>query len=128
MNAHEKHAAVRLDEVADRALGEITVADFVELLDQQASVPHSVSAFREVRVKDALAGIAAVHRIWPEKKKVEREAYKAYREHWPWPTSEKKKVELEQPWRGLPQDPMPFDVGDVGARLTAIEQQLARLG
>ena len=126
-----KKAAVSLDEIADRSLSEISAADFLEVLEREGSpTPEPARELGQVRVKDVLAGLSVAGRVFPEKKKAEREQFPKRREWGGYlpPITEKKKVELEKHLFEIPQDPFPIEVAGIAERLTAIEQRLEKLG
>jgi hypothetical protein len=130
MGAHEKRAAVRFDEIAERPLSDVTVEEFVHVLEEHVREARPVSALGSIRVKDVLAGMAVGKVVWPEKKKMESiEVPDAVPGSWrPLPVPEKFKREDPTLWQALPQDPMPFQLADFAARLTAIEQKLSERG
>lgn len=128
MGAYEKRAAVSFDEIAERPLSDVTVEEFVEVLEEHVREPRPVSALGTIRVKDVLAGIAVGKVVWPEKKKIESlEVPDATSWGWRPPVPEKLK-QNPMLWQVLPQDPVPFQLADFAARLTAIEQKLAERG
>ena len=140
-----KKPAIDIDEVADKRLSEISAAEFLQVLEQVGTAGGAATA--DLTVKDVLAGRLPIGG-WPEKKKVEREKWplekfapEKYYEHFP----EKKKLELEkQQLEGFPEKkkveleklpiekqsiegPGGIELTGLGDRLTAIEEQLAKL-
>jgi hypothetical protein len=123
-----KQAAVELDAFGERTLGEISAAEFLDMLERVGPTPQPAIGIDrgQIRARDFLLG-------WiPEKKKVEIEVPPTGGKLRP-PKLEKKKVELEKlPWElpkwsreGLVEE---IGIDDISERLTAIEERLAELG
>jgi hypothetical protein len=140
-----KKPAIDIDEVAGKRLSEISAAEFLQALQQMGTVGAAATA--DLTVEDVLAGRLPIGG-WPEKKKVEREKWplekfapEKYHEQLP----EKKKLELEkQQLEGFPEKkkveleklpiekqslegPGGMELTSLSDRLTAIEEQLAKL-